>query len=179
MPSFSAKTTWPVRSAANHIAYPYIWFQSSCPWWSTWGVRSTWGAKNAAVGRPDGRVGVDVLLPAHNGPGLVVDQVGALGDVVIGQVHAEEAGAEHPGGCEDVLAHVVPVGQAARLFDEQAQQHIAAVAVATPLAGRKIWRLVGELREEVGGLGDRVVGPGLPDVCVIFAAHFVGVVGDT
>ena len=76
----------------------------------------------------------------------------SLGDIVIHQVQAQEIGMEHVGGSEDVLVHVVAIGETANLFDEQAQQHIAAITVATSLTRREIGKLVGKLREKVGGL---------------------------
>jgi hypothetical protein len=77
-----------------------------------------------------------------------------------------------------MLAHVVPIGQTAELLDEQTQQDIAAVAVAASLAGREIRCLVRELREKVGGLGNRIVGKGPEEIGVILPVLFLSVIRD-
>src|SRR5258708_32213932 len=97
---------------------------------------------------------------------LIMEWIAPLGDLVIRQIHAQEITMEHGGGCEDKLRHVISIGEATCLFNQQAQQHIAAVTVATSLARREIGGLVRKLREKVSGLGDSIVGSGLPDIGV-------------
>jgi hypothetical protein len=64
----------------------------------------------------------------------------------------------------------------ADLLDEQTQQDIAAVTVSTSLVGREIRWLVRELREKVGGLGNRIVGNGLEEIGVILPVLLLGVI---
>ena len=78
----------------------------------------------------------------------IMERIATLCDILIDFVHAEEIRVEHASRCEDMLAHVVPIGEAADLFDEQAQQHKAAITVAASLARRKIGRLVCKLGEK-------------------------------
>src|SRR5258708_28917564 len=110
---------------------------------------------------------------------VIVEWVGPLGGRVIRQIHAQEITMEHGGGCEDKLRHVISIGEATCLFNEQAQQHIAAVTVATSLARREIGGLVRKLREKVSGLGNSIVGSGLPEIGVHLPALFLSIIRDT
>ena len=74
--------------------------------------------------------------------------------------------------------HIVPIGQTADLLDEQTQQDIATVTVATPLARREIRWLVRELWEKVGGLSNRIVGNGPEEIGVLLPVLFLSVIPD-
>src|SRR6266567_9309368 len=132
-----------------------------------------------AIGRPDGWVRIDIFLPGDNGTMLITEWIASLGDILVDFVHAEEIRVEHVSRCEDLLTHVVPIRQTADLFDEQAQQHIAAITVAASLARREIRGLVRKLGEKISGLDDRVVGSGLPDIRVHLPALFLNIIRDT
>src|SRR6266581_4835081 len=97
---------------------------------------------------------------------LITQRITSLGGLVIDHIHAEEIRVEHSSRGEDLLTHVVPIGQTAGLFNEQAQQHIAAIAVATSLTRRKIGKLVCKLWEKVSRLFHRIVRSGLPEIGV-------------
>src|SRR5260370_23486265 len=141
-------------------------------------VQIAGGSVCTAIGRSDGWKSIDIFLPGHNSPMLITEWIAPLGDILIYVVHAEEIRVEHSSRGEDLLAHVVPKGQTACLFDEQAQQHIAAITVATSLARREIGGLVRKLGEKVSGLGDRIVGSGLPDIRVPLPALFFSIIRD-
>src|SRR6266566_2185770 len=132
-----------------------------------------------AIGRPDGWVRIDIFLPGNNGTMLITQRMTSLGNILIDFVHAEEIRVEHVSRGEDLLTHIVPIGQTAGLFDEQAQQHIAAITVAASLARREIRGLVRKLGEKISGLDDRVVGSGLPDIRVHLPALFLNIIRDT
>src|SRR6266566_572684 len=63
-----------------------------------------------AIGRSDGWISIDIFLPGDNGSMLISERIATLGDIVIDVVHAEEIRVEHASRCEDLLAHVVPIG---------------------------------------------------------------------
>ncbi len=117
-------------------------------------VQIAGGSVCTAIGRSDGWVRIDIFLPGDNTPMLITERIAPLGDILIDVVHAEEIRVEHASRGEDMLTHVVPIGQTACLFDEQAQQHIAAITVAASLARREIGGLVRKLREKVSGLDE-------------------------
>ena len=79
-----------------------------------------WRSRVRPHRRPDGWKSIDIFLPADKSTMLITQRITSLGDIVIRQVQAQEIRAEHFGGCEDLLTHVVPIGQTACLFDEQA-----------------------------------------------------------
>src|SRR5258708_6330370 len=142
-------------------------------------VQIAGGSVCTAIGRSDGWKSIDIFLPGHNSPMLITEWIAPLGDILIYVVHAEEIRVEHSSGCENMPAYIVPIGQTACLFDEQAQQHIAAITVATSLARLEIGGLVRKLREKVSGLGDRIVGSSLPNIRVILPALFFSIIRDT
>src|ERR687889_1264929 len=121
------------------------------------------------IRRPDRWEGVDVLFPAHDLPGCVATRVASFGDVVVDAVHPEEIGGGHPRFGEYVGANVITVAHPAYGFDQEAQEDVAAVAIAAPSSGGKVGRLVYELGQEVAGFYYGVVGLRLPQVFVALA----------
>src|ERR671921_2972238 len=134
---------------------------------------------SATIRRPDRWEGVDVLFPAHDLPGCVATRVASFGDVVVDAVHPEEIGGGHPRFGEHVGADVITVAHPAYGFDQEAQEDIAAVAIAAPSSWGEVGRLVYELGQEVAGFYDGVVGLCLPHIFVTFPRFFVGVVAYT
>jgi hypothetical protein len=129
--------------------------QAACFHLSQKPVQIAGGSVCTAIGRSDGWKSIDIFLPGDNGTMLITERIATLGDILIDFVHAEEIRVEHASRGEDLLAHIVPIGQTAGLFDEQAQQHIAAITVAASLTRRKIGGLVRKLGEKVSGQGDQ------------------------
>src|SRR4028118_1768050 len=103
----------------------------------------------ATIWRPDRWEGVDVLFPAHDGPGCVASRVASFGHVVVDAVHPEEIGGGHPRFGEHVGADVIAVGHPADGFDQEAQEDVAAVAMAAASSRGEVGRLVYELGQEV------------------------------
>ena len=64
-----------------------------------------------------------------------------------------QARVAHAQRAEAVLRHEAPVGQATELFDDGAQHHVVAVAVAKTLARYKGQRLALEVRQQGGRIG--------------------------
>src|SRR5215211_8499881 len=104
-----------------------------------------------SIWRPDWREGVDVLFPVHDMPGCVASRVASFGDVVVDASHPEEIGGAHPRFGEDVGADVIAIGHPADGFDQEAQEDVAAVAIAAPFSWGEVGRLVHELGQEVAG----------------------------
>src|SRR5215212_6601675 len=96
----------------------------------------------ATIRRADRWEGVDVLFPAHYGPGCVASRVASFGDVVVDTVHPEEIGGRHPRFGEYVGADVLTIGHPAYGFDQEAQEDVAAVAIAAASPWGEVGRLV-------------------------------------
>src|SRR4028118_2348679 len=111
------------------------------------------GDMGATIRRPDRWEGVDVLFPVHDGPGCVANRIASFGDVVVDAVHPEETGGCHPRWGEYVGADVIAVRHPADRFDQEAQEDVAAVAIAAPLSWGGGGRLVCGLGGGGGGLG--------------------------
>jgi hypothetical protein len=105
-------------------------------------------------------------------------QVAALGDARRGIPAVEEVGCRHPGPLEDVRAHVVAVAHARDTLEREAGEHVADVAVAADDARLGVRLLVHELRQEVGGVDDGVVGRVAEQLLVALAGLLVRVIRD-
>ena len=133
----------------------------------------------AAVRPADRGIGVDVAAPPDDAAVFGLDRLHAFGDLRLDDVHAKEPRPVHPGPGEDVLGHVLAVGESGRPLDHETEQHVADVAVAATFPRREVGRLPDELRQVVGRLDDRVVGSLEEEILVAFAGLLVGVVGNS
>jgi len=130
-----------------------------------------------AVRRADRRIAEDVLSPSRPATAVVEHRVLALGHIRNCLAAVEEPGRCHSGPGEDGIPYLLPVRRAGDRLDRQAHQDVADIAVPAPLARiEKCW-LVGELRQKVSRLDDRVGRLVDPQGLVVLAGLLVRVVG--